>query len=145
MSEQPLIRPVQIEDANSISQLMLQLGYPETDAFMARRISELLTDPLAICWVAELAERVVGVLSVNFIPQIALAGDFARLSYFCVDMESRGQSVGQLLLAQAESLARQRGCDRIEVHCHERRIDAHRFYRREGFSESPKYFIKSLS
>ena len=145
MSETLFIRSVHIEDAAAISHLMLQLGYPDTAEFMVRRIEAVLTDPMAECWVAEWQNGVAGVLSVNFIPQIALAGDFARLSYFCIDELARGQSVGKKLLEKAESIARQRGCDRIEVHCHQRRVDAHRFYLREGFSESPKYFIKSLS
>jgi GNAT superfamily N-acetyltransferase len=42
------------------------------------------------------------------------------------------------------TLARERSCDRIEVHCHSRRTDAHRFYERQGYEESPKYFTKSL-
>jgi len=48
------------------------------------------------------------------------------------------------LLAEGEALARQRGCDRLEVHCHGRREREHAFYRREGFVEAPKYFAKSL-
>jgi GNAT superfamily N-acetyltransferase len=42
-------------------------------------------------------------------------------------------------------LAKERGCDRIEVHCHSRRTDAHRFYSRQGYEESPKYLMKRLT
>ncbi|HZE85293.1 MAG TPA: hypothetical protein VE035_13355 [Puia sp.] len=41
-------------------------------------------------------------------------------------------------------MARSRKCDRIEVHCHLRRKDAHRFYEQQGYTDSPKYLIKSL-
>ncbi|WZB65004.1 GNAT family N-acetyltransferase [Achromobacter xylosoxidans] len=53
------------------------------------------------------------------------------------------QRRGRALEEAAEALARARGCDRIEVHCHERRVDAHRFYHRQGYAESPKYLMKS--
>jgi hypothetical protein len=33
----------------------------------------------------------------------------------------------------------------MEVHCHQRRMDAHRFYNRLQYQESPKYLIKMLS
>jgi hypothetical protein len=29
-----------------------------------------------------------------------------------------------------------------EVHCHSRRTVAHQFYERQGYHESPKYFVK---
>ncbi|XQA69059.1 GNAT family N-acetyltransferase [Xanthomonas sacchari] len=57
---------------------------------------------------------------------------------------ARGAGVGQRLLAEGEALARQRGCDRLEVHCQSRRERAHAFYRREGFVEAPTYFARSL-
>jgi hypothetical protein len=46
--------------------------------------------------------------------------------------------------AYCEQLARERGCDRMEVHCHSRRVRAHAFYGRQGYEESPKYLIKKL-
>ena len=45
---------------------------------------------------------------------------------------------------EACRLAVKRGCDRIELHCHARRTNAHGFYARLGYTESPKYFVKSL-
>ncbi|WP_139803611.1 GNAT family N-acetyltransferase, partial [Cronobacter sakazakii] len=82
--------------------------------------------------------------SLHFIPQLALKGDFCRISYFCVSSNARSKGIGRLLESEGETLARARGCDRIEVHCHSRRSDAHRFYYRQGYTESPKYLCKSL-
>ncbi|MFD2838943.1 GNAT family N-acetyltransferase [Azotobacter vinelandii] len=66
--------------------------------------------------------------------------------FFCVDEASRGSGVGAALESYATELAIARGCDRMEVHCHSRRTDAHRFfYHRQGYEESPKYLIKSLT
>ncbi len=144
MSETISLRPVSNHDAEAIAQLLHQLGYPDSLSFLPRRIDEILADAMAACWIAEKSGEVVGVISMNQIPQLALSGDFARVSYFCIDVQSRGLAIGQTLIMKAEEWARSRQCDRIEVHCHERRKDAHRFYQREGFIESPKYFIKML-
>src|SRR5690606_26899121 len=74
-----------------------------------------------------------------------LSGDICRISYLCVSARARSQGVGAQLEERAASLARQRGCDRIELHCHERRTDAHRLYYRQRYVESPKYLYKSLT
>jgi len=91
-----------------------------------------------------LLPRLADVISLHFIPQLALNGDIYRISYLCVSERARGRGVGALLEEHAESLARQRGCDRIELHCHERRTDAHRFYHWQQYLEPPKYLYKSL-
>jgi GNAT superfamily N-acetyltransferase len=52
----------------------------------------------------------VGVLSLHFIPQLALAG-FCRISYFCISDDARGQGIGALLEVRATELARARNCD----------------------------------
>ncbi len=131
-------------DALAISALLTELDYPETSRFIERRIAELLAHPDEALLVAEEDGVLLGVLSLHFIPQLALEGAFCRISYFCVNGSARGKGIGRLLESEAEALARSRGCDRIEVHCHSRRSDAHRFYYRQGYSESPKYLCKSL-
>jgi len=89
-------------------------------------------------------DQILAFLSLHFIPQIALKGDFARISYFAVDATTRSKGIGAQLEAEATRLARERGCALIEVHCHTRRARAHEFYARQGYEESPKYLIKRL-
>jgi GNAT superfamily N-acetyltransferase len=138
------IRLAEVGDQRAIAALLTDLGYPVTEAFMAQSIQRQLEHPDAALLVAVDQEIPVGVISLNFMPQLALAGDFCRISYFCVSPEVRGRGVGAALEAYACRLARARGCDRIEVHCHSRRDRAHPFYHRQGYSESPKYLVKSL-
>jgi GNAT superfamily N-acetyltransferase len=66
------------------------------------------------------------------------------MSYFAVDKNIRSKGIGRKIEEYCTDLAIKRNCDRIEVHCHSRRKDAHWFYIRQGFTESPKYFIKML-
>lgn len=138
------IRPVRIDDHKRISELLEQLGYPGTAPFMAEKIARMIECPDEQVLVYEIQGVVQALISLHFIAQIALAGDFARISYFIIDDRFRGQGIGKEMLEYCSELAKQRRCDRFEVHSHSRRTGAHRFYIREGFEESPKYLIKSL-
>jgi GNAT superfamily N-acetyltransferase len=139
------IRPAQTRDGFVLISLLNELGYGDTESFMGKRLQQLIDHPNEMLLVAEEGQTVLGFLSLHFIPQLALEGDFARISYFCIADGERSKGVGQHLLEHAEQIARQRGCDRMEVHCHERRIKANQFYAREGYSESPRYLIKMLN
>ncbi len=139
------LRPARPEDSAAITGLLDQLGYPGTAPFMARRIDELAADPDEELVVAELEGAVVAVLSLHLVPQLALPGPFARISYLCVDAGQRGKGVGTALLAHAEAVARARRCDRLEVHCAQQREEAQRFYGRHGYVESPRCRVRHLS
>ncbi len=141
----PEIRTARADDAPALVDLLRQLGYPETAPFIARRIAELTQHPDAALLVAEIGAVVVGFISLHFVPQLARAGDFCRVSYLCVDERARGIGIGVALEARAVEEARRRGCARVELHSHQRRTDAHRFYARMGYEESPKYLQKALA
>jgi N-acetylglutamate synthase-like GNAT family acetyltransferase len=139
------IRKAQLSDITAIQALLRQLDYPDTEQFLLTKLEKMLMDPNEVMLVCELDSEVVAFISVHFIPQIALQGDFARISYFAVKDETRGKGIGAEMEKHITALAKEKNCDRIEVHCHTRRSDAHRFYLRQGFKEAPKYFIKPLS
>jgi len=122
-----------------------QLDYPDTETFIKEKIEKLLIHPDEELLVYEDDEKVIAFISMHYIPQLAVKGDFARISYFTVDTTIRSKGVGRKIEEFCSDLAIKRNCDRIEVHCHSRRIDAHRFYSRQGFTESPKYFMKLLN
>ncbi len=139
------LRPATAEDSAAIADLLNQLGYPGTESFMPAKIARLQAHPDAWLRVAQdEAGQLLGFIGLHFMAQLALPGDFCRITYFCVGAAARSSGVGRQLEAAAEAEARARGCDRIEVHCHERRADAHRFYYRQGYEESPKYLMKRL-
>lgn len=138
------LRPAIAADAHALVELLRQLGYAEADGFIVERLATLRSHPEALLQVAEVDGQVRGFISLHFIPQLALPRDFCRIAYFCVDQQARGLGMGARLEAWAEDQARRRGCDRIELHSSIRRIDAHRFYARQGYVESPKYLVKKL-
>jgi len=139
------IRKAKLDDWKQISSLLNQLDYPNTEKFIKDKLETLLLDNNEELVVYEENQEVIAFISIHFIPQIAVKGDFARISYFAVDSSIRSKGIGRMLEEYCTELATKRKCDRIEVHCHSRRTDAHRFYERQGFTESPKYFIKLLS
>ncbi|MDE1188427.1 MAG: GNAT family N-acetyltransferase [Pantoea sp.] len=138
------IRQAQAKDSFALSALLTELGYAGTERFIETRLTQLCNHPDEVLLVAEHGTQVLGFLSLHFIPQLALSGDFARISYFCIAEGERSKGSGQQLLSYAEQLARERGCDRMEVHCHASRLKANQFYAREGYVESPRYHIKDL-
>ncbi|HBV68244.1 MAG TPA: GNAT family N-acetyltransferase [Clostridiales bacterium] len=138
------IRKAIIDDWKEISELLEQLDYPNTESFIKVKIEKLLNHPDEELLVYEYEERVIAFISLHFIPQIALEGDFARISYFAVDKAIRSKGIGREIENHCVNFAKERRCDRIEVHCHSRRLDAHRFYFRQGYNESPKYLMKKI-
>ncbi|WP_312471999.1 GNAT family N-acetyltransferase [Neobacillus sp.] len=139
------IRKAKVDDWKALSELLNQLGYPNTETFIKEKIEKLLIHPDEELLIYEEDEKVLAFISLHFIPQLAVKGDFARISYFAVNTTIRSKGIGRKIEEYCTDLAKKRNCDRIEVHCHSRRVDAHRFYTRQGFTESPKYFMKMMN
>ncbi|MDN3693648.1 GNAT family N-acetyltransferase [Chryseobacterium tructae] len=139
------LRKMNEKDLEVVIKLLDQLGYADANEFLPFKIKSLLEDSDEYLTIAEDSEgNVTGFISIHIIPQIALKGDFARISYFSVDECSRSSGIGKLLEEYCEKIARERNCNRIELHCNSHRERAHRFYDRQGYTESPKYLIKKL-
>ncbi len=60
------------------------------------------------------------------------------------DSRTRSQGYGRVLLEWLEQVARQNGCKQIDLDSGVQNVDAHRFYFREGFSNSSLHFVKKL-
>ena len=138
------IRNATLSDAESIRSLLDDLGYPGTETFLQQKMEIVINNPLEELLVYDHEGKAVAFIVIEFLPQLGLKGDIARIGYFAVDEKFRSKGIGKEMEDYIEKLAREKNCDRIEVHCHERRKDAHRFYFRQGYHESPKYLMKSL-
>jgi len=138
------IRKATLSDYKGLAKLLDQLDYPGSEDFIIPKMEIILNNPLEELLVYELEGSVVGFIILEFLPQLGLKGDIARIGYFAVDEKVRSSGIGKEMEMHVERLAREKQCDRIEVHCHERRKDAHRFYFRQGYFESPKYLMKTL-
>ncbi|MFV5630488.1 GNAT family N-acetyltransferase [Acinetobacter oleivorans] len=139
------IRTAKWEDTQAICDLLKQMGYPQPLTLIQEKFEILHNNANSQILVAEEKGTICGFLSLYFITQIALEGDFAKICYLCVDENIRSKGVGHLLVQEAEQQAKRRGCDRMELHSGVQRPLAHQFYLREGYIEAPKYFRKALN
>lgn len=138
------IRKAVLEDYQAIKDLLDELEYPNTESFLLRKMELIISMQNSYLYVYVAENQVIAFIALDFVPQLALAGDFMRISYFAVHHAWRSKGIGNELEAFCTELSKQKGCDRIEVHCHERRKAAHQFYYRQGYVESPKYLIKMV-
>ena len=98
------------------------MGYSDTKSLFKIKSGTLLQNPNEYLVVIEDEnEQVFGFISIHIIPQIALEGDFARISYFAVDENYSSMGAGKILEEYCVQVATERNCDRIEVHCHNKK------------------------
>jgi N-acetylglutamate synthase-like GNAT family acetyltransferase len=138
------IRKADVKDATAIQKLLTQLGYPTADGFLAMRLEKLLDNPEHFDLVYEQEGIVVGFISFHLIPQITMEGNYALISYLVVDDQVRSRGVGKALEMHCTALAKAHRCTRILLHSNIKRVEAHRFYLRQGYDEYQKAFVKHL-
>jgi GNAT superfamily N-acetyltransferase len=139
------IRDASENDAAVVAELLGQLGYPTDAATASARIERFATHPVSRLFVAQAdGGRVVGLAGISCLPLVERPGGWARLSAIVVDEAERGRGVGRALVAAVEAEAASRGCGYVEVTTADRREDAHAFYRRLGYEQVSRRFLKAL-
>lgn len=73
------------------------------------------------------------------------AEPIAEVQEMYVEPAFRSQGIGALLLHELEEFARSRGANQVELSTNRRRLDAHRFYGREGYNDSHLKWVKKKS
>ena len=134
------VRASRRSDADPISLLLAELGYPAPVETVAARLERTRKGVL----VAEVDGRVVGLASFHVIPHLELDEPTARLTSLVVAEDARGQGIGRALVERATEQARERGCGRIELTSGDQRTEAHAFYRRLGFADHSRRFVREL-
>lgn len=141
--------PVDIHEAsaNDVAELVAlfaQLGYGASPEEVSSRVEELGADPQSRFFVAILDGRLVGAVTLYFVPVAHQAGSWCRLTALIVDEQVRGRGVGQALVAASEEAARAASCARVEATSATARADAHAFYERLGYRPEAIHFLKLL-
>jgi GNAT superfamily N-acetyltransferase len=140
------LRRAGIEDADRVAALCTQLGYPATPAQISRRIEGLspCLDSQAV-FVASLNSTVVGWIEVSICRNLQ-SDPFVLISGLVVDQSARGLGIGKRLCEHAEAWARAKGIRLLRLTSRSTRAGAHRFYLRDGFTETKtsKVFEKVL-
>jgi ribosomal protein S18 acetylase RimI-like enzyme len=139
-----LLRRATEADAEDAAALLGELGYPTTATDALDRLSGSLRSRTSYCLVAESAGAVVGLINAELVPYFPTGATLCRVTALVVSSPHRGQGLGRKLLAKVAEFARQHDCSGIELTSAERRVEAHRFYQKLGFSRTAFRFFQAL-
>jgi GNAT superfamily N-acetyltransferase len=132
MPENCSIRDARPDDADAISNLSAELGYPVPVEVMRERLFRMAPENAVFVWESD--GRVLGWIGIATVFHIQ-TGIRAEIGGFVVSSESRSQGIGSQLLQRAEQWARSKEMPRLLVRSNTKRADAHRFYLRENYSQ----------
>jgi ribosomal protein S18 acetylase RimI-like enzyme len=131
-------------DAKHVAVLLAELGYPSAEADARNRLVHSLHSSTSCCLVAQAADEVIGLISAELVFYFPTGSTICRITSLVVSSRHRGHGLGQKLLAAATDFAREHHCSGLELTSAERRVDAHRFYQRLGFSRTGLRFFQAL-
>ncbi len=139
------LRPATAEDVDAVYGLICELKQAELDrsAFHAGFAANLLDHNMRY-QLAEQNGHIIGMIGLHMQFHLHHANWIGEIQELVVMPQARGLRVGSQLLAWAEEFARQTGAEMTELSTSVKRLDAHRFYLREGYTQSHFRFTKPL-
>jgi len=138
------IREALAGDEPAMLPLLAELGYPTSGDVLTERLARLSEHPGNQVFVAEVEGAVAGLAVLHVIPLLERP-PLGRITAIVVTEQLRGGGIGRTLVEHVEDQARRAGCDCLDLTTSERRADARAFYRRLGFAEKSRRFVKRLS
>ncbi len=123
------IRAATPDDAETLSALLAQLGYPTEPSTLRERLGRL-RDGVALIAVVD-AGPVAFLVIVE--RDFVVGGRQARIESFVVEESLRGKGIGARVLSEAEAWALERGLKRVGLVSNVVRTRAHAFYERAGY------------
>jgi GNAT superfamily N-acetyltransferase len=112
---------------------------------MGNRLSQILAHPEYATFVAQAGADVVGLVGASLSFYYEQNGVNGRILVLVVDEEFRGRGVGAALLEAAEGWLSERGAATAILTSRHQRVDAHRFYQRQGYTNTGIRLVKPLS
>ena len=141
----PIVRAAELRDADALSSLVGELGYPSTADRLLPRLSRLLANERVRVLVAAQREALVGLCTAHLLTTIHADGDVAQLTALVVAERARGSGVGRMLVEETEGWARRQGAGRIVVTTALHRAGAHAFYEKLGYSHTGRRYARVLA
>jgi N-acetylglutamate synthase-like GNAT family acetyltransferase len=147
-----LIRNVNQRDLVEITYLMAELGYETTISEMKNRLSKLTNNPDYHTIVAELDNKVIGLLGLHIGLAYEFSGCYGRIVCLVVNKEYRNKEyrnngIGKNLVDRAKEIIRNLDGNTIVLNSGNRkdREHAHKFYLENGFSAKSTGFVMKFS
>jgi GNAT superfamily N-acetyltransferase len=137
-----IIRAAATHDSVQIAVLLGELGYPATEEFVKDRLAAISLRPDGKVLIADLDTEVVGLVCLQIIPLFHLSEPLGRITTLVISSNLRRHGIGRRLIAEAEILAWEHGCGRVEITSGDHRGGAHAFYEAVGYEQVSRRFIK---
>jgi len=140
-----IIREMTANDATAVNTLSKQLGYPLSIGQTLQNINMVLQSKDHTAFVAEYENEIVGwigaaqAIMIEVMPHCEING-------LVIDENHRGMGIGKLLINNVKRWAKEKGNNKIGLHCNVKRTEAHLFYQHLGFTElkQQKNFVIDL-
>lgn len=123
---------------------MCELGYETTSVAMRERFELILSDARFRTFVAEIENRVCGMIGTVAYPSYEHNDLSGRILVLVTSSVARRGGIGRALVAAAERDFVQRNIKRIAVNTRLSRQDAHKFYEALGYERNGWRFVKQL-
>ncbi len=139
------IRAIEADDVPALANLLGQLGYLISLKELTQRVYLISHGKESTLLVATNDDTIVGCVQAMIDRRLA-EGSYGEVVSLVVDEAERGQGIGKKLVKAAEAWVMSKGYNRMRVRSNAKRDNAHRFFKRFGFTEikSQKIFTKSL-
>ncbi len=136
------IRIARIEDSESISLLMQELGYKTSVGLIREKLKEIAQSDIDQVFVAVIDNKVLGCVSCHLTQLFHQEGRTGRITSLIVLKRNRNTGIGTRLINAADYFFQSNGCSRAEVTSAYHREKAHDFYQKKGFKQNEWRFIK---
>ena len=146
MDEQIFIRDANINDIDSLTLLMNELGYPTNAGEMRTRFNAIKNHPDYKTIVVVTENEVAGMAGLHNGIFYEKNGRYLRIIAFVVKQSIRNRGIGKALLNACEEWAVEQGltCVVLTSGNRENRKDAHAFYQKMGYEIKSSGFVKQL-
>jgi GNAT superfamily N-acetyltransferase len=144
-----VIRRARMKDIDRIIELVSELGRPEPRneeeiKHFAKLIQDYISEKDKMILVAEIDSKVVGLISLVFLPRLNRSKPEAWIPDFIIDQDYRNKGIGKELLKKCIVIARKEKCWRIRLETGLSRKHAQRFYKMMQMKPFALAFMLSL-
>ena len=150
------IRKVNIEDYLEVINLYTQLHDAEKefddnlveeliiDEEQEKRIKKKMKSRKEIFLVAELENKVVGLIDGFIIDDIFFKEKIAYLDHICVDRNHRNKEIGTKLIKEFQKISQKKGAKYVKLNAFVKNINAIKLYEKFGFKEYSRFYVNKI-
>lgn len=134
-----------VEDATAVNALSKQLGYPLSIEETVKNIDLVLQSKDHTAFVAECENKIVGWIGASQAIMIEVM-PHCEINGLVINEHYQGIGIGKLLIDKVKHWAREKGNNKLGLHCNIKRTQAHKFYEHIGFAEikQQKNFVMEI-